>query len=80
MTWSCRSVEDDIIIDPVDAPEIVDDFEIGLDEAVEVKDKEINKQKLRRRIDQYKVGVSSCYYEIAKTILLLVFFCCCCND
>ncbi|XP_057530529.1 ubiquitin-like domain-containing CTD phosphatase [Amaranthus tricolor] len=51
------SVEDDIIIDPVDAPEIVDDFEIGLDEAVEVKDKEINKQKLRRRIDQYKIEV-----------------------
>lgn len=51
-----RTVEDDIIIDPVDAPEIVDDFELGQDEAVDIKDKDVNKQKLRRRIDQYKVS------------------------
>ncbi|KNA23286.1 hypothetical protein SOVF_026140 [Spinacia oleracea] len=51
------TVEDDIIIDPVDSPEIVDDFELGQDEAIDIKDKEVNKQKLRRRIDQYKIEV-----------------------
>ncbi|KVH93518.1 hypothetical protein Ccrd_004437 [Cynara cardunculus var. scolymus] len=45
------TVEDDIIVDQVDAPEIVDDFEIGQDEVVDIKDKEVNKQKLKRRIE-----------------------------
>ncbi|KAK9287467.1 hypothetical protein L1049_015888 [Liquidambar formosana] len=49
------TVEDDIIVDQVDSPEIIDDFELGQDEAVDIKDKEVNKQKLRRRIDQYKI-------------------------
>ncbi|KAF9606818.1 hypothetical protein IFM89_029275 [Coptis chinensis] len=31
-----------------DAPEIIDDFEIGQVEAIHIKDKEANKQKLRR--------------------------------
>ncbi|KAF2319888.1 hypothetical protein GH714_020076 [Hevea brasiliensis] len=48
------TVEDDIIVDQVDSSEVVDDFELGQDEAVDIKDKEVNKQKLRRRIDQYK--------------------------
>ena len=47
-------IEDDIIVDQADAPEIVADFEIGQDEAVDIKDKKVNKQKLRRRVDQYK--------------------------
>jgi len=51
-----RTVEDDIIVDQVDSPEIVDDFELGQDEAVDIKDKEVNKQKLRKRIDQFKVS------------------------
>ena len=50
-----RTVEDEIIVDQVEDPEIVDDFELGQDEAVDIKDKEVNKQKLRRRIYQYKV-------------------------
>jgi ubiquitin-like domain-containing CTD phosphatase 1 len=50
------TVEDDIIVDQAESPEIVDDFELGKEEAVDVKDKEVNKQKLRRRIDQYKVS------------------------
>ncbi|KAA8545493.1 hypothetical protein F0562_020277 [Nyssa sinensis] len=49
------TVEDDIIVDQVDSPEIIDDFELGQEEAVDIKDKEVNKQKLRRRIDQYKI-------------------------
>lgn len=53
-----RTVEDEIIVDQVEDPEIVDDFELGQDEAVDIKDKEVNKQKLRRRIYQYKVVIT----------------------
>lgn len=42
-------------MDPVESPDIVDDFELGQDEAVDIKDNHVNQQKLRRRIDQYKV-------------------------
>ncbi|KAK4792173.1 hypothetical protein SAY86_022608 [Trapa natans] len=49
------TIEDDIILDQVESPEIVDDFELGQEEVVDIKDKEVNKQKLRRRIDQYKI-------------------------
>uniref|UniRef100_A0A7N0TYQ4 protein-serine/threonine phosphatase n=1 Tax=Kalanchoe fedtschenkoi TaxID=63787 RepID=A0A7N0TYQ4_KALFE len=51
------TVEDEIIIDQADAPEIIDDFEIGQDELVDVKDKDVNKQKLRRRAQQYKINL-----------------------
>lgn len=50
-------MEDEIILDQVDSPEIIEDFEFGQDEVVDIKDKEVNKQKLRRRIDQFKVKV-----------------------
>lgn len=50
------TVEDDIFVDQVDSPEIIDDFELGQDESTDIKDKEVNKQKLRRRIYQYKVS------------------------
>lgn len=50
-----RTVEDDIILNQMDSPEIIDDFELGQDEAVDIEDVEVNKQKLRRRIDQYEV-------------------------
>lgn len=43
-------------MDQIESPEIVDDFEIGQDEAVDIKDKEVNKQKLKRRIQQHKVS------------------------
>lgn len=45
-------------MEQVDSPEVIDDFELGNEEGVEVqiKDKDVNKQKLRRRIDQYKVS------------------------
>lgn len=52
----CSTVEDDIIVDPAESPEILDDFEIGQDEVVDIKDKEMNKQKLKRRIKQFKVS------------------------
>ena len=53
--WTCSTTEEDIIVDPVDTPDIVDDFELGQEEAVDI-DKEVNKQKLKRRISHYKVN------------------------
>ncbi|XP_065870569.1 ubiquitin-like domain-containing CTD phosphatase [Euphorbia lathyris] len=64
------TVEDDIIVDQVDSPEIVDDFELGQDEAVDIKDKEVNKQKLRRRIDQYKIELRNPCREGKKLLVL----------
>ena len=52
--WTCSTTEEDIIVDPVDTPDIVDDFELGQEEAVDI-DREVNKQKLKRRISHYKV-------------------------
>ncbi|KAJ4912468.1 Ubiquitin-like domain-containing CTD phosphatase [Raphanus sativus] len=49
------TTEDDIIVDQVTSDDVVDDFELGKDEVVDIKDKELNKQKLRRRVDQYKI-------------------------
>lgn len=51
-------------MDPVDSPEIIDDFELGQEEAVDIKDKEVNKQKLRRRLSQYKVGCIVVYFKM----------------
>ncbi|KAJ0960287.1 hypothetical protein J5N97_001902 [Dioscorea zingiberensis] len=48
------TVEDEIFVDQVDSPEIVDDFELGQDEVVDIKDKDVNKMKLKRRVSQYK--------------------------
>jgi hypothetical protein len=42
-------------VDPVDAPEVLDDFELGDEETIDIKDREVNKQKLRRRIEQFKM-------------------------
>ncbi|KAI4318801.1 hypothetical protein MLD38_032468 [Melastoma candidum] len=53
------TVEDDIIVDQVEAPEIIDDFELGQEEVVDIKDKEINKQKLARRISLYKIELKN---------------------
>lgn len=63
--WNFFStVEDEIIVDPVDSPEIIDDFELGQEEAVDIKDKEVNKQKLRRRVSQYKVCCIVVYFKM----------------
>lgn len=48
-------MEDEIFVDQVDSPEIVDDFELGQEEVVDIKDKHVNKMKLKRRVSQYKV-------------------------
>jgi ubiquitin-like domain-containing CTD phosphatase 1 len=64
------TVEDDIIVDQAESPEIVDDFELGKEEAVDVKDKEVNKQKLRRRIDQYKINLRTPCRQGKKLLVL----------
>lgn len=57
-------------MDPVDSPEIIDDFELGQEEAVDIKDKEVNKQKLRRRASQYKVSCIVVYFKMRWKCLL----------
>jgi ubiquitin-like domain-containing CTD phosphatase 1 len=64
------TVEDDIVVDQVDSPEIVDDFELGQDEAVDIKDNEDNKKKLRRRISQYKIELRNPCREGKKLLVL----------
>ncbi|CAN1828974.1 Ubiquitin-like domain-containing CTD phosphatase [Linum perenne] len=64
------TVEDDIIVDQVDDPEIVDDFQLGQDEAIDIKDKEVNKQKLKRRVDQYKIKLRNPCREGKKLLVL----------
>lgn len=64
------TVEDEIIVDPVDSPEIIDDFELGQEEAVDIKDKEVNKQKLRRRASQYKIKLRNPCREGKKLLVL----------
>eukprot|EP00252_Welwitschia_mirabilis_P007923 TRINITY_DN19618_c0_g1_i1.p1 TRINITY_DN19618_c0_g1~~TRINITY_DN19618_c0_g1_i1.p1 ORF type:complete len:336 (+),score=61.29 TRINITY_DN19618_c0_g1_i1:215-1222(+) len=49
------TVEEEIIVEPLDAPEVIDDFELGQDDVTDIKDKEVNKKKLRRRIENYKI-------------------------
>lgn len=64
------TVEGDILVDPVESPEIIDDFELGQDEAVDIKDKEVNKQKLRRRIEQFKIEVRNPCRQGKKLLVL----------
>ncbi|ESW31562.1 hypothetical protein PHAVU_002G248400 [Phaseolus vulgaris] len=49
------TTEEDLLLDPVDSPEILDDLELPKDEAVDIKDMEVNKRKLARRINQVKI-------------------------
>ncbi|KAJ7561462.1 hypothetical protein O6H91_03G029400 [Diphasiastrum complanatum] len=51
------TVEDEIFVDPVDAPEVLDDLQLEDEETSAIKDREVNKQKLRRRVKQYKVRI-----------------------
>ncbi|GMY05116.1 ubiquitin-like domain-containing CTD phosphatase [Fagus crenata] len=66
------TVEDDLIMEQVDAPEVVDDFELGNEEVVDVqiKDKDVNKKKLRKRIDQYKIDLKNPCREGKKLLVL----------
>ncbi|KAG8368817.1 hypothetical protein BUALT_Bualt15G0086200 [Buddleja alternifolia] len=64
------TVEDDIIVDQAESPEVIDDFELGQDEVVDIKDKEVNKQKLRRRIEQCKIELRNPCRQGKKLLVL----------
>lgn len=64
------TVEDDIFVDEVDSPDVVDDFELGQDEVVEIKDNEANRKKLRRRSAQYKMQLRNPCREGKKLLVL----------
>ncbi|XP_027347160.1 ubiquitin-like domain-containing CTD phosphatase [Abrus precatorius] len=53
------TTEEDLLVDPVESPEILDDFELPQEEAVDIKDMEVNKQKLARRINHFKVQLQN---------------------
>ncbi|KAF5201975.1 Ubiquitin-like domain-containing ctd phosphatase [Thalictrum thalictroides] len=69
------TVEDEILIDQVDAPEIIDDFDFEKEELVgsqfvDIKDKWVNKKKLRRRISHYKIKLLNPCREGKKLLVL----------
>ncbi|TKY60150.1 Ubiquitin domain-containing CTD phosphatase [Spatholobus suberectus] len=53
------TTEENLLVDPVEDPEIVDDLELPRDEAVDIKDMEVNKHKLTRRIHQFKIELQN---------------------
>jgi ubiquitin-like domain-containing CTD phosphatase 1 len=64
------TTEEDLIVDPVESPEILDDFELPQEEAVDIKDMQVNKLKLSRRINHFKVLIH--YY-----LNFIIFFLLC---
>ena len=56
------TTEEDLIVDPVDTPEILDDFELPQEEAIDTKDMQVNKLKLSRRINNFKVSTIKFHY------------------
>jgi len=64
------TVEDEILVDPVDTPEILDDFELGEEGIIDIKDREVNQQKLRRRIEQFKLTLLNPPREGKKCLVL----------
>ncbi|PNT73289.1 hypothetical protein BRADI_2g56587v3 [Brachypodium distachyon] len=49
------TVEEEILVDRPDDPEVLDDHELLQDEVTAIKDKDVYRQKLIRRAKQYKV-------------------------
>lgn len=60
---NCSTTEEDLLVDPVESPEILDDLELPKDEAVDIKDMEVNKLKLNRRIHHFKVLLLSPHFH-----------------
>lgn len=56
----CRTPEEAIEslkVEAEEAPEIVDDFDVGVDEPVDIKDRDENLMKLRKRVEKKEVKV-----------------------
>uniref|UniRef100_A0A0A9DJH7 FCP1 homology domain-containing protein n=1 Tax=Arundo donax TaxID=35708 RepID=A0A0A9DJH7_ARUDO len=49
------TVEEEIFVGQEDAPEVLDDFDFEQNEVTAIKDKDVYKQKLKRRASQYKI-------------------------
>uniref|UniRef100_A0A0D9V8G8 protein-serine/threonine phosphatase n=1 Tax=Leersia perrieri TaxID=77586 RepID=A0A0D9V8G8_9ORYZ len=49
--------ESELFVDQEDDPEILNDYEIGQDEVSAIKDKDVYKQKLKRRASQYEIKI-----------------------
>ncbi|XP_078443665.1 ubiquitin family protein [Wolffia australiana] len=64
------TTEDDLIVDQGDSQDIVDDFSVDQDEIVDIKDKEVNKLKLHRRISRYKIKLLNPCREGKKLLVL----------
>ncbi|KAL5052815.1 hypothetical protein RYX36_033497 [Vicia faba] len=64
------TTEEDLIVDLVDSPEILDDFELAEEEAIDTKDMQVNKQKLTRPIKQFKVKIQNPCRQGKKLLVL----------
>ncbi|CAD6235694.1 unnamed protein product [Miscanthus lutarioriparius] len=49
------TIEEEIFVGQEDDPELLDDFDFEQNEATAIKDKDVYKQKLKRRASQYKI-------------------------
>jgi hypothetical protein len=49
------TIEEEIFVGQEDDPELLDDFDFEQNEATPIKDKDVYKQKLKRRASRYKV-------------------------
>jgi ubiquitin-like domain-containing CTD phosphatase 1 len=54
-TLNFSTIEEEIFVGQEDSPELLDDLEFEQNEVTTIKDKDVYKQKLRRRASQYKV-------------------------
>ncbi|KAG5000034.1 hypothetical protein AAZX31_08G123900 [Glycine max] len=64
------TTEEDLLVDPVESPEILDDLELPKDEAVDIKDMEVNKLKLNRRIHHFKIELQNSCRQGKKLLVL----------
>jgi hypothetical protein len=61
-----------MLVEPLEGPDIIDDFEIAAEEEKAIQHRDENLMKLRRRIEQYKVrgrGSRKCFGLRGSTIL-----------
>lgn len=67
-------------MDPVDSPEILDDFELPQQEAVDIKDMQVNQLKLTRRINHFKVVATAIIqFQFHFFRCLFIYLQCCYN-
>jgi ubiquitin-like domain-containing CTD phosphatase 1 len=45
-----------MLVEPLEGPDVIDDFEIAAEEERAIQHRDENLMKLRRRIEQYKVS------------------------